>query len=350
MRAHHQFLAAAALAAGLLSSAPSSAQMTNGLYFSGGAGANWLSDATTTRNGVDNTTKYKAGPAVAFALGYGLGNGIRLEGELGYRNSDVNNGNGSLGAWTFMGNGLYDFDLDLPIVPYLGVGLGAARLNADAVQTGATSSINDSDTRFAYQGIAGAAYAINERLKLDLSYRYLGTTKPTFTDNTGASVKTEYNDHAVLLSFRYEFGAPKPMAQPAAAPAPAPAPAPRAAPAPAPAPVAPAIQRSYLVFFDFDKSDITPEANRVIQQAATNAKSGSVSRIQATGHADRAGPDRYNMALSIRRANAVKAVLVRNGIPESQIVVIGKGETEPLVPTPDGVREPQNRRVEILLQ
>ena len=104
------------------------------------------------------------------------------------------------------------------------------------------------------------------------------------------------------------------------------------------------------MFFDFDKSDITAEAGRVIQQAATNAKAGNVSRIQATGHTDRAGPDRYNMALSIRRANAVKAALVSQGIPESQIVVIGKGETQPLVPTPDGVREPQNRRVEILLQ
>ena len=56
------------------------------------------------------------------------------------------------------------------------------------------------------------------------------------------------------------------------------------------------------------------------------------------------------MALSIRRANAVKDALVRAGIPANQIAVIGKGESDPLVPTADGVREPQNRRVEILLQ
>ncbi len=123
-----------------------------------------------------------------------------------------------------------------------------------------------------------------------------------------------------------------------------------AAPAPAPAPAPAAIQRSYLVFFDFNSSDITAEAGRVIQQASDNAKRGNVSRISATGHADRSGPDRYNMALSIRRANAVKAALVRAGIPENQIAVLGKGEAEPLVPTADGVREPQNRRVEIILQ
>jgi outer membrane protein OmpA-like peptidoglycan-associated protein len=68
-----------------------------------------------------------------------------------------------------------------------------------------------------------------------------------------------------------------------------------------------------------------------------------------TGHADRSGSDAYNMALSLRRANAVKDQLVREGIAANQIVVVGRGESQPLVPTADGVREPQNRRVEIVL-
>ncbi|HJS31899.1 MAG TPA: OmpA family protein, partial [Alphaproteobacteria bacterium] len=116
-------------------------------------------------------------------------------------------------------------------------------------------------------------------------------------------------------------------------------------PAPAPGP-----QRNFLVFFDWDRADITAEGQRVIEQAAASAKAGNVTRITATGHADRSGSDRYNQRLSERRGNNVKAALVRQGIPENQIVVVGKGETQPLVPTADGVREPQNRRVEVVLQ
>ena len=70
----------------------------------------------------------------------------------------------------------------------------------------------------------------------------------------------------------------------------------------------------------------------------------------ATGHTDTSGPESYNMALSLRRANAVKDALVRDGVPAQAIVVIGKGESQPLTPTGDGVREPQNRRVEIVAQ
>jgi OOP family OmpA-OmpF porin len=118
------------------------------------------------------------------------------------------------------------------------------------------------------------------------------------------------------------------------------------APAPAPTP----ITRSYMVFFDFDKSDINQQALATIKQAASNAKQGGVQRLNVTGHADRAGTEQYNMALSLRRAHAVKQVLTSEGIPADSIVVIGRGETQPLVPTADGVREAQNRRVEIILQ
>jgi OOP family OmpA-OmpF porin len=124
---------------------------------------------------------------------------------------------------------------------------------------------------------------------------------------------------------------------------------PAAAVAPAPAPVPPSPVRNYLVFFDFDRSNITADAQRVIEQAASAAKAGNVSRLQLTGHTDRSGSDAYNMALSTRRGEAVKQALVRLGIPAGSIVVISRGESQPLVPTADGVREPQNRRVEIML-
>ncbi len=126
------------------------------------------------------------------------------------------------------------------------------------------------------------------------------------------------------------------------------------APAPTPPPVAQApavpIQRNFLVFFEFAKSDVTPEANRVIIQAADSAKAGNVTRINVTGHADRAGSAAYNQALSRRRASAVMDALVRRGISRNQIFVFARGESQPLVATRDGVREAQNRRVEIVLQ
>ena len=75
-----------------------------------------------------------------------------------------------------------------------------------------------------------------------------------------------------------------------------------------------------------------------------------MQRVGVTGHADKSGSDAYNMALSLRRANNVKDELVRDGVPAASIVVVGRGESQPLVPTADGVREPQNRRVEIVLQ
>jgi len=348
-------LVAAILAATALVPAELSAQQTNGWYVGGGLGLNWLRDADVQGGAVNSKAEFNTGGAGILSLGYGLGNGFRLEGELGYRRNSVDkvagvDGDGNVSQWSMMGNALYDFNTGTAFTPYVGAGLGGVRVNVNDARTFTGGrTIDDSDTVFAYQGIAGIAYSIAPQWKVDLGYRYFASADPSFKTNDNVKVDGENRNHTVLLSLRYEFGAPaRPM--PAAAPAPAPAPAPMAAPAPAPAPAAPAIQRSYLVFFDFDRSDITAEAGRVIQQAADNAKRGNVSRISATGHADRSGSDRYNMALSIRRANAVKAALVRAGIPENQIAVLGKGEAEPLVPTADGVREPQNRRVEILLQ
>jgi OOP family OmpA-OmpF porin len=331
-------------------SAQTAAQYTTGPYVSLGVGPNFTNKAKTSGSGIDTEYRFDTGIAGAAAVGYGLGNGVRVEGEIGYRKNDVDKAStgaasGTFRSYTFMLNGLYDLALGWPVTPYFGGGIGLANVRAGGVTVpGSTTRISDSQNDLAYQAIGGLSYPLTDHLKLDASYRFLGAVDPDLKASNGGKVDTRYTNHTVLLGLRWEFGAPA-RPTPAAAVTPPPPPAP-AAPVQAPR----QIQRSYLVFFDFDKSDVTPEAQRVIQQAATNAKEGNVSRIQATGHADRAGPDRYNMALSIRRANAVKASLVRQGIPENQIVVIGKGETEPLVPTPDGVREPQNRRVEILLQ
>jgi len=102
------------------------------------------------------------------------------------------------------------------------------------------------------------------------------------------------------------------------------------------------------VFFDWDKYNITPEGQRIIALAADHYKSGGRVQIQVTGFTDLSGPAGYNQRLSERRANAVAVALERLGVPRSDMVVAGRGMNDPRVPTPLGVREPQNRRVEIV--
>lgn len=113
---------------------------------------------------------------------------------------------------------------------------------------------------------------------------------------------------------------------------------------PAPQPARPA---NFMVFFDWDRSNITPQAHETIEQAANMHRAMGNAPISVVGHADKSGPNNYNMALSMRRANAVKDTLVREGVNQQAIQVAGRGEEQPLVQTADGVREPQNRRVEI---
>jgi hypothetical protein len=87
----------------------------------------------------------------------------------------------------------------------------------------------------------------------------------------------------------------------------------------------------------------------VLEQARDAWKARQAARVTATGHTDTSGTEAYNMALSLRRANAVKDALVRLGVPAAAITTVGRGEQGLLVQTGDGVREPQNRRVEIVM-
>ena len=138
------------------------------------------------------------------------------------------------------------------------------------------------------------------------------------------------------VSLRYAFGGTAPEApEPAAYVAP-PAIAPMTAP------------KSYLVFFDFNKSDLTPQAVTIVDQAAHNASPAKVTQLTVTGHTDTVGSDAYNMRLSRRRAESVAAQLEKDGIPSSEIQIVAKGKRDLLVPTADGVKEPQNRRVQIV--
>ena len=103
----------------------------------------------------------------------------------------------------------------------------------------------------------------------------------------------------------------------------------------------------FIVFFDWDRSDITPQAESILDNAAEQYRQIGNAQVVLAGHADRSGPDQYNVGLSQRRAENVRQYLAGRGIPEGVMRTEAFGESSPQVQTADGVREPQNRRVEV---
>jgi len=108
--------------------------------------------------------------------------------------------------------------------------------------------------------------------------------------------------------------------------------------------------RNFMLFFGNDHANVTPESEAVILEAARAAKANPNARITVSGNADTWGDGVYNMSLSQRRAEAVRDALVRDGVNQASIAVVGRGEDALLISTKDGVREPKNRRVEIIVQ
>ena len=124
--------------------------------------------------------------------------------------------------------------------------------------------------------------------------------------------------------------------------------------APPPAPPQPMIVMDcfpggpYIVFFEWNKSDLMPEALAILDNvAAPSCHNAGTARIELVGHADRSGPSSYNLRLSKRRARAVAVALGRRGLRARIDPPRGMGESDLRVPTGDGVREIQNRRVVI---
>jgi OOP family OmpA-OmpF porin len=308
-----------------------------GLYFGGEGGVNWLWNTTVNGSiagGVANVSP-NLGWAAGGMIGYDFV-GPRVEAEVLYRNNTASANFAPLGApnlttaaevnqTAIMGNIFYDFLAGQTFVPFVGVGAGIDFVNATALGLNSTSSV------FAYQGIVGVGYNVSDVVRLNLSGRYFGTSNPNFGNTPAAgNLSAANNNITVLASFHIKLGAPAAAAAP---------PAPEAPQAP-----------SFIVFFDWDRSNLSAQALNTIKQAAAAYKTKGSARLTATGHTDKSGPDGYNVALSLRRANAVKDALVREGVPATAISVVGRGKSQPLVQTADGVREPQNRRVEIVIQ
>jgi OmpA-OmpF porin, OOP family len=240
---------------------------------------------------------------------------------------------GDWNTYAIMTNAIYDFTLGLPwaITPHIGAGIGAVGLRDGFSIPGFGNVSHDTQWEFGYQAIAGIRYNINPALAFDLDYRYLATTDPTFKTSFGQKFTSEFSSHNLVASLTMRFGAPPPVV------------------APPPPPAPPIVQRRvFLVFFDWDRDTITPDGMRIVQQAADAFRSGAPVQIQVTGYTDASGSAGYNQRLSERRANNVANALVRFGVPRQAMVVSGRGKNDQRVPTADGVREPQNRRVEIV--
>ncbi len=143
-------------------------------------------------------------------------------------------------------------------------------------------------------------------------------------------------------------GAIVPAAAPAAAPAPAPAAAPKpAAAAPAPAPAATKVTYAADAFFDFDKAVLKPEGKAKLDDLASKVGGINLEVVIAVGHTDSTGAAKYNQALSVRRAEAVKAYLVSKGIESNRIYTEGKGLTQPVADNATREGRAKNRRVEV---
>jgi outer membrane protein OmpA-like peptidoglycan-associated protein/opacity protein-like surface antigen len=325
--------------------------------------------ATAAASGT-GTVDHNYGFDVDGVVGYDFG-GFRLETEVGYRRATVDGyssttttprfnaagaradaaaGNydvagGRSSALSFMLNGLLDFGEDDAIQGFVGGGVGVARVAVNYGLNTRRDFVDDSDTVFAWQALAGIRAPLTENIDATLKYRFFNAENVKLVDVANRTLDGRFRSHSVLGGLTYNFGSPTPPPPPPAPPEPAPVPPP---PAPVPVPEAvPCSPGPFIVFFEWNKSDITPEAASILDNAVTQYQSCGSAQVQLAGYTDTSGAASYNQGLSQRRADSVKAYMSSRSIPDSVITTSAFGETNLRVQTADGVREVQNRRVEI---
>ena len=370
MRLRVALVSATLLGAPFLLAGIASAQPVSGLYVGAGGGGNVLQDETVRLSPEfpGGKERFDVGAVALGSAGYGFGNGLRVEAEGNWRYNGVQHflgtpyptrAGGEQQNYGVMVNALFDMDIGFNwIYPYFGAGAGYSWTRWDHVQAIATNanfaeSASGTYGNVAYQGIFGTAFPVSylPGLSLTAEYRFMSVIGPE-QFNAGSSgtqgsfgrraqgvargnvdISTDYN-HSFLVGLRYEFNPPGPAAPPVAAVS---------------RPALPAAARTYLVFFDWDRADLTSRARQIISEAVQASTRVQTTRIEVNGYTDLSGTAAYNQRLSTRRAESVEAELIHDGVAKSEIAIHGYGEASPLVPTAQGVREPQNRRVEIIL-
>jgi OmpA-OmpF porin, OOP family len=310
----------------------------------------------------------KRGYSVGGQLGYDIGM-VRIETDLYYQRSNNENltnvgyaaltnigqvdATGNHQSYNFMLNLLFDLINTDRFTFSVGGGAGGIRTKLKNYQpAGQSAFLTGDDWHIGYQGIAGIRFAMNDAIDLTLDYRYAQTGKAKFVDRFGTGSEAKFKSHAALVGISFKFGS-ETSAAAEATPLEAAAPMPESAQATAPAaPVAPAIAAQpgpFLVFFDWDQAIVTSEAQAILRSAMASYQETGQASISVAGYADRSGDSGYNEGLSMKRANAVKQFLIQSGLAVDVISMESFGERNPLIETADGVREPQNRRVELKL-
>lgn len=334
--------------AGVAALLVSPALAADGWYLGLGAGWDHLKDPTVVGFGIDGKLKAKDSAIIAGTVGYKFDAPFRVELETAWDRHST--GDFTTGGLNFpsdghaetrsaMVNAIYDVHL-LPRIRLslgAGAGIGSDRIKFDN-PSGAGHFSTGTGVKFMWQGIGGLTYEASRNLDLFIDYHYRKLMAGS-NDNIAAPLKThDLTEHVVMAGFRwYPNAGEERVAQEPPSPPPPPPP-----PPPAPAPV-----KTFIVFFDFNKSNLTPEAVSVVGEAVRTAQQSQAVRILVTGHTDTVGSDSYNQALSERRASAVKSQMVADGLSVGEITTVGKSFHDPLVATGPNVREPQNRRAVI---
>lgn len=183
-------------------------------YISLRGNATFLDEAANGASGIGalgSRTDFDTGFGLSGALGWDLSrrlNGslknLRADAEIAYGENGIDGltGNPEVRATAYMANLYYDFPTTRPhpnLVPYIGVGIGAASLNVDGVPLS-----DDEDTVFAYQVRAGLAYRVRPDLSLSVGYRFFDTSEPDFAGAAG-QFDSEYRSHAVEAGLTFNF-------------------------------------------------------------------------------------------------------------------------------------------------
>ena len=338
-----------AFVAALAVSSLAHADTTPGWYVGAGLGGSFASDPSLNQGGVKrDTTTDSLNLAEDASVGYAWNCGLRLEGELFHNQTNIKsvaggftNAGGHISNNIVFANVLHDIATFGRYTPYVGAGLGLDFAGVRSVGANGAGFLDGNSAVGAYQGIVGVAAQMDKNWAVTADYRYIASFDPKVDSSLGGSGRVENASHNILVGLRYSFDAPAPAVEHSTAPVVA---------AQGKSPVtADVVAQKYIVFFDFDKAVLTPEAKHNIALAAEEYKRSGLVHIVVTGHTDTVGTPAYNQKLSKRRAAAVKAELAKLGVQAKNIKAVGVGKNDLLVPTTDGVREAQNRRAELVL-